>query len=421
MRSTVPLRLSQLGPALEGGSQGAGETSDTGPSLRYLSTECDEIDALIGRVILARRERCVRALIGIGESEGILLHPGFAAFLQRVADASAVDAIRMFDDHWAACIFSHKPATLVDDVEFELLSIDRLRWLLTAYAEHGPERGFAILPTAKDPLDYVYLPGQNAIVQVRDGPVAAFLDPDRVQFVSSSGACFTFRRSLDSIPRGVHARGAAVGPQNVGGFAVVNGIPLFGKLIRSPLPKPDEVSRSISVVSAGLQLLDAVWPAVRSFAERWLRGLLILRYAGYSRSHTSVHAPQVIMCSAESAVKVAEALCHELSHARMDLLAEETPIVNDDFVPRHTSPWRRDSRPIIGLIKGVHAFLSVCELYDRLAKFDAKWSKVAETTTSTQRIKIESAWSYIRENASWTPAGEEVANHLNRAVKALCG
>jgi len=127
------------------------------------------------------------------------------------------------------------------------------------------------------------------------------------------------------------------------------------------------------------------------------------------------------MCSAESIGKVAEALCHELSHARMFLFLENDPLLADDFVARHRSPWRRDTRPLIGLVNGVHAFLNVCRLYARLRERDeARWAHEANTIIGAQQPKIREAWAYVQAHATWTAGGERVAHELGEAVAALC-
>jgi HEXXH motif-containing protein len=187
-----------------------------------------------------------------------------------------------------------------------------------------------------------------------------------------------------------------------------------------PQATHQSLNRDLAALADGFQLLATVWPAASAFAERWMRAIVVLAYEGCSRSHTSVHAPQTLMCSAESPVKVAEAICHEFSHARMYLYMERNAIIHNDWSKIHHSPWRRDPRPLIGLINGVHAFLNVCEFYGRLASFDAKWAQEADRVNAAQRTKIETAWHYARQKAEWTPAGERAAMDFDRAVQTLC-
>ena len=106
------------------------------------------------------------------------------------------------------------------------------------------------------------------------------------------------------------------------------------------------------------------------------------------------------MLTAESPVKVAEALCHELSHTRMSLVLELGPVLADDAQARHRSPWRRDPRPLIGLVNGVHAFLNVSRFYQKLASVDARHKKEADRVSTVQREKINAAWHEVREHAA---------------------
>jgi len=375
-----------------------------------------EIDELAVKSILARRDRMARAFAET------CLHAGLHNFIRGLCSAPATDALRVFDDAWSAAVFRWRPQHVIDDAPFEPDLTDRIRWALACEAEQAGARvGVVVPPPLARELGYLYFPQRHVLLKVGEGPVAIAREERCIRVTNADGCCFSLPHGAGSIPPGVHATGALWALEKVGECPLLNGIPLFAKFAPGVPASQEDAQKSRAVIAEALRLLEAVWPAAKAFAERWLRGILVLQYPGYSRSHTSVHAPQVLMCSTESASKVAEALCHELSHARMFLLLESDPILKNDFTRRHHSPWRRDARPLIGLVNGVHAFLNVCRYYQRLQKKDsARWGKEADFVLKAQKPKIAEAWSYIQKHAAWTETGEGVARDLDAAVKEVC-
>jgi HEXXH motif-containing protein len=375
-----------------------------------------EVDELQVKSILGRRDRMAEAF---AETR---LDAGLADFVRGLSNAHAMSALRVFDGAWAAAMFRQRPRHIIDDAPFEPDLADRVRWALACAAEQdGAPGGVIVPPPLGAALQYLYFPDSHVLLYVGDGPVAILRQEQRIRVTNGDGRCFTLPRGPGAIPTGVHARGPLLALDHAGPWPLLNGIPFFGEFVPGTPASPEEARKGRSVITEGLQLLDAVWPALKAFAERWLRGVLVLKYPGYSRSHTSVHAPQVLMCSTESAVKVGEAICHELSHARMFILLENDTILNDDYAPIHRSVWRRDGRPLIGVVNGVHAFLNVCRYYERLKKVDAtRWGKEADTVLKVQRPKIAEAWSYIQQHAVWTESGARVAHSLDTAVQELC-
>jgi HEXXH motif-containing protein len=384
--------------------------------LCWPSAPDSEIDELSVKSILVRRDRMARALAGTR------LHAGLDNFIQGLCSAPAMDALRVFDNAWSAAVFRWRPQHVVDDIPFEPDLADCIRWALACEAEQSGARvGVVVPPPLARELEYLYFPERRVLLNVGEGPVAIAHEEGRIRITNADGHCFTLPHDAGSIPPGVHAGGALRALEVAGEWPLLNGIPLFAKFAPGALAPPEEAQKSRAVIAEALQLLEAVWPAAKAFAERWLRGVLVLQYPGHSRSHTSVHAPQVLMCTTESASKVAEALCHELSHARMSQLLENDPILKNDFTRKHHSVWRRDARPLIGLVNGVHAFLNVCHYYERLQKKDsARWGKEGDFVLKTQKPKIAEMWSYIQQHAVWTETGERVARDLDAAVREVC-
>jgi HEXXH motif-containing protein len=375
-----------------------------------------EIDELAVKSILARRDRMAEAFAGIR------FHQGLDNFIRGLCSLPAMDALRLFDNAWSAAVFRWPPRHVIDDAPFEPDFTDRIRWALACAAEQpGASAAIVVPPPLDQKLAYLYFPNRHVLLNVGEGPVAIAREERLIRLTNADGRCFTLPQGSGSIPAGKYAASALWALEHAAGWPLLNGIPLFMKFSPGPPVPPEEARKTRVVITEALELLQAVWPAAKAFAERWVRGVLVLPYSGCSRSHTSVHAPQVLMCSTESASKVAEALCHELSHARMFLVLERDPILKNDFNRTHHSAWRRDARPLLGLLNGVHAFLNVCRYYQRLQKKDpARWGKECDFVLKTQIPKISVTWSYIQQHAVWTGTGERVASDLDAAVREIC-
>lgn len=67
-----------------------------------------------------------------------------------------------------------------------------------------------------------------------------------------------------------------------------------------------------------------------------------------------------------NAMTMAEALIHEFSHTKINLLLELDPVLVNAFTPLYASPVRPDPRPLHGVLLAVHAFLPVARLYEAM-------------------------------------------------------
>ena len=67
-----------------------------------------------------------------------------------------------------------------------------------------------------------------------------------------------------------------------------------------------------------------------------------------------------------NAMTMAEALIHEFSHNKLNLLFELDAVLENAFSPLYPSPVRPDPRPLHGVLLAVHAFQPVAELYQKM-------------------------------------------------------
>jgi HEXXH motif-containing protein len=75
----------------------------------------------------------------------------------------------------------------------------------------------------------------------------------------------------------------------------------------------------------------------------------------------------------EDPLRIAEALVHEHAHTRLRALLWERPMHGPDGL-RYEAPWRRDPRPISGLVQGIGAFALVTAfLHTAWTAVDGHW------------------------------------------------
>jgi HEXXH motif-containing protein len=274
-----------------------------------------------------------------------------------------------------------------------------------------------VVPGA-DRQAYLYLAGSGVLVRT-GGPVGVYREPGALRLTLPARGVVTLTGDTAALPAGRYAEGRVEVLPRISGRPVLNAVPLFGKVSAVKQAGPDAAARGVAVLEQGLELLAGAWPAMRALVDRWVGGFVVIDYEGCARSHTSSYAPHVLMCTCESPVAVAEALCHETSHGRLFVLAQHHKLLVDDYVARHASPWRPDRRPLVSFLNGIHAFVTVCQFYRRLADLDPRYLPTAERAIARQAPRIVQAWDYLQSHATWSPMGQRVAATLSPLVEDL--
>jgi len=109
-----------------------------------------------------------------------------------------------------------------------------------------------------------------------------------------------------------------------------------------------------------------------------------------------------------------EALIHEFSHSKLNMLWSLDSVLHNAFEPLFKSPFRPDPRPLHGLLLGLHAFLPIEYFYERLEEVghmicgDPNWSKRRE------RLRL-----LDRDAASVVVANSEATEIVQRLVEEL--
>ena len=109
------------------------------------------------------------------------------------------------------------------------------------------------------------------------------------------------------------------------------------------------------------------------------------------KSHLSASFQEVIgtiyLSLHPNAMTLAEALIHEHSHNKFNMLWSLAPILTNAFSPLFPSPYRPDLRPLHGVLLGVHAFLPVEKLYENLAEMGHRVSSDLRFSERRQQIR----------------------------------
>ena len=159
-------------------------------------------------------------------------------------------------------------------------------------------------------------------------------------------------------------------------------MPRVGAVIVSGSERIEIAERDASFearVSQALEMLERAWPEGASIVRTRVEVVVPVREPGLV-SFSSAALPGVVYVNVESrpVVRVAEDLLHEATHARIHEIEALHPLVDrrargdgpetldDGEGPRFWSPWRREWRPIRGLLHGACTFTVGARFFERM-------------------------------------------------------
>lgn len=331
--------------------------------------------------------------------------------LQAIVDLRRADSI-------AGPLLDFEPAARARMVAAPLATLapdDRpTRWL----AGSPDAEGFAAVLSEREVADGLWLPHHHAVLRSPGGPVAVRVRDGRSSFTWADGVGLTLPAGDQHSPvLGDTSRFER--QPSVSGIPVLNGVaevvsPFAGF---EPIP-PGQLGAALHGLGEGLGVLHEVWPQAFLDVLRLCRGTLLLSNRDWSRSHSPKEAPGLVLLSVDGPEKVADLLCHECSHVRLNLLLAVDPLLENADEGGYESPWRPDPRPLLGLLLGVHAFLSVVTWYRRLQRSPLRadiWSEVAKR----QAANVVAGWTSLEKHARPTAVGFSVMEELAAAVEAM--
>jgi hypothetical protein len=278
-----------------------------------------------------------------------------------------------------------------------------------------------VIPEAAFPGHGLYFPHLDAIVQPAGGPVVIESDGDDITFIWVDGSTATLPGSgIAAVGDTGTDRVTAV--PRVAGLAMLNAcaeVHDTGSGISPPASMsilPDE----IDALEQGAALLAEVWPAAANASARFFNSVVVQPVQqDHVTSMTTDRLQGALITSCRDSIQVADALCHEGSHQRLGLFFRLDPLIVDDGAEVHVSPWRRDPRPLKGLLNGIHSFVNVATLYRHIAETQPDFADYAAELYRLQRDKVREGWETFAPLARPTPLGETFLAELETAVTAL--
>lgn len=386
-------------------------------------------DRLLAISVLDRRAPFLELLGDAAASAPLPERAALVALRDRVAALSPLDFVAAFR-HPLAFGAVHRAKAL----PAAALAAELGRFLIGAPIDAPVS---FVLPAAALAPAGLYLPHVHALVAADAGPVVVEADAERVLLRWPDGASATLPAGGVVSRAEIRVERLSLLP-TVAGLAVLNGVP---ELARDPvrLLAPERAAPlELDTIEAGFELLQRVWPAAYHASRRCYRCVVVLRAPGgevdargegaplgapapapHSRSITTGFLHGSFNASIHDAVQVADAICHEASHTRLNLFREIDPLLIDDGAEIHPSPWRTDPRPLKGVLDGVHAFLNVSLFYGRLRALGGEEGGVAARLFGEQRRKVLRAWEYLAPRAVPTALGAAFLADLGREVRAL--
>lgn len=126
-------------------------------------------------------------------------------------------------------------------------------------------------------------------------------------------------------------------------------------------------------VARAMDLLDDAWPEAAGMIRRRVWRVVPVRAWG-TVSYSSAREPGILHIDAASAplIRLAEDLVHETVHARVHEIESIAPLVaweprgTSRGEPRFYSPWRREWRPLRGLIHAICTFTAGAIYFERI-------------------------------------------------------
>ena len=251
----------------------------------------------------------------------------------------------------------------------------------------------------------VFLPSAGAfVVAPGTGPVARVrISPSGVTCASSAGEWQAVRR--------VCAAGLSVAVDDVDPFRDCHAWVPAGRLSAASwrswqLALPAAVDRLsselpdyASVLHAGLRSVVPILPEAAG-----------LRLSGSTREAFGAAA----VALPDDPRSLGELLVHEMQHVKLAALADQFDLFDRADGRLFPVPWRRDPRPIYGLLHGTYAHLAVAELWR--ARAVALPDRPTVDRYLTYRSWVEDEIDVMQAAGSLLPAGERFVEGMRGAV-----
>ncbi|MFI9719261.1 aKG-HExxH-type peptide beta-hydroxylase [Streptomyces sp. NPDC052396] len=175
---------------------------------------------------------------------------------------------------------------------------------------------------------------------------------------------------------------------------------------------------------AAQALLRATDPERARETAELLRCLVPLATApGSTVSATFRAAPGAVLTTLpDSPTGLAEVLVHETQHSKLAVLHDLLPLHRASPLAVHKVAWRRDPRPLEGVLQGCYAHLALADFWARAAGRDGLSPGARQTArarSDSYRQQVAEALPILLESSELTPAGREFTTGMAQLLAAL--
>ncbi|MFF9767414.1 aKG-HExxH-type peptide beta-hydroxylase [Streptomyces sp. NPDC014636] len=164
-------------------------------------------------------------------------------------------------------------------------------------------------------------------------------------------------------------------------------------------------------------LLAATHPARAAETTALVRAVvpLVPPAGGPPLSATVRTAPGAVLAQLPADRReLVELLVHETHHTKLAVLDEVVPLWRPGG-SLHRVGWRRDPRPVPGVLQGAYAHLALLDLWWRARAGPAwAWRRRAAERFEMCREQVAGALSVLAESDELTPHGREFVRHMGR-------
>ncbi|MBP2584687.1 HEXXH motif-containing protein [Streptomyces sp. PvR006] len=137
----------------------------------------------------------------------------------------------------------------------------------------------------------------------------------------------------------------------------------------------------------------------------------------------------ILMTPAVGALDMVETLVHEMHHSKLATLHELVPLHGppppDRAAPTYRVGWRRDLRPVAGVLQGAYAHLALADLWHRAARaprgsgVPGRWRAQSARQFDHIHDQVVEALALLLESDELTNAGREFARQMGTHLASL--
>lgn len=194
----------------------------------------------------------------------------------------------------------------------------------------------------------------------------------------------------------------------------------------APVPphrmSPGDVAQWASLFDGAWDVLTRWHPAYARELAAGLRTIApVLPSRSVAGSSSNSAFGSVVLSPKTSATALAEVLVHELQHSKLNALLELVPLRHENAGKWWYAPWRDDPRPLVGLLHGVYAFVSVVEFWrdQREHVTDESERRTANFVFACRRHQVRRAVDALRSTPDLTEVGSQLVAAATDRL-ALC-